>query len=388
MKKIIDIFFLGIIILIILGGALRPIINPTDVNVLENRSAYVIPTFSIKAFLDKSYQDNYEKAYSDQIPLANRMKSINNTIDISLKIKILKLISDSNYLKIGNYYLYNDYLVSKYADLTKYTEKLDAKIDNFNNISKSLTKQELYIYYIDRDVDVNFETSEKIHAYEYINDRISNKYHIREFLINNFDDYTNNYFKTDHHWNYKGSYRAYKDLIDFLFDSKEKSLVEPKKEVCLSSIINGSRGRDLGNIFYFNEHFCGYDYDLDNKQITINDKIVDYYGNYKNIINKEPNKVSYADWYGNDYALVTIDNDDKNKDNILIIGDSFDNAIIELLATHFNKIYSVDLRYYSKKYNKEFNIADFTKDNKIDKVLFIGTIGSFFAANDFLIERF
>ena len=69
MKKKEDKIFLGILVLILSGGFLKPIIRPIDINYYENRPANTIPNFSIKAIINKSFQDEFEKALSDQIPI-------------------------------------------------------------------------------------------------------------------------------------------------------------------------------------------------------------------------------------------------------------------------------------------------------------------------------
>ena len=59
------------------------------------------------------------------------------------------------------------------------------------------------------------------------------------------------------------------------------------------------------------------------------------------------------------------------KRNLLIIGDSYTNAINKLIATHFNKTYDVDLRHYKETFNEEFIINEYIEENDIDKVLII-----------------
>ncbi len=77
MKKIfdkIDIVFVSIVCLIFLGGLLNTIFNSDDINYYENRSAYKMPKISVSKILDKSFQNEVELFFSDQIPLAVFMK--------------------------------------------------------------------------------------------------------------------------------------------------------------------------------------------------------------------------------------------------------------------------------------------------------------------------
>ena len=74
MRKAENKIFIITIFIILLGGFIKPIINPKDINSYENRPANKIPEFSLNNFLAKNYQDNFEKALADQIPLSNKMK--------------------------------------------------------------------------------------------------------------------------------------------------------------------------------------------------------------------------------------------------------------------------------------------------------------------------
>ena len=70
---------------------------------------------------------------------------------------------------------------------------------------------------------------------------------------------------------------------------------------------------------------------------------------------------------------------------ILIVGESYDNALLKLLASHFNKTYSIDLRNYERENNKKFNYLEYLNDNNIDKVLLIGN-KDYFTMSEFNLE--
>lgn len=113
MRKIEDIIFLGVFILILIGGFLKPMIKPIDINYYENRPANNIPNFSISAIFDKSFQDEFEKALSDQIPLASKMKIAEKTVSLGTKI-IYANINNKKYNNVGAgiYYMKGNLLYS------------------------------------------------------------------------------------------------------------------------------------------------------------------------------------------------------------------------------------------------------------------------------------
>ena len=119
--------------------------------------------------------------------------------------------------------------------------------------------------------------------------------------------------------------------------------------------------------------------------VTINDEPAEDYGMQDAYLNEEPGYITYGDFYGNDYAKIVIDMNNAEKENILIIGESYDNAILKLLATHFNETHSIDLRHYSTTFGERFSFSKYVEENDIDKVLIIGN-GEFFGLSMFCLE--
>lgn len=383
MKKKEDKIFLGILVLILSGGFLKPIIRPIDINYYENRPANTIPNFSIKAIINKSFQDEFEKALSDQIPLASKMKIAEKTISLGTKILYANINNKSyNNIGAGIYYMKGNLL---YSPRTLSTEKeyLEKKVKNYNQIIEENKGTNFYLYYIEKDTDINFENNKKLNAYEYIDSTLNNKIKRSAFKVNNFKDFKENFYKTDHHWNYKGSYKAYKEIVELL-EINEKPL-EYEEELCLNSKLSGTKASQLGGALLLKENFCAYKFTMPNHEIYINNNIAPNYGNYKSYYENRNLPVSYGEYYGWDYGLIEFDYKNAKKGNLLIIGESYDNAINELISTHFNKTFNIDLRAYKTDMQKELNLKEFIKENKIDKVLLIGNI-DYFTLETFMLS--
>ena len=79
----------------------------------------------------------------------------------------------------------------------------------------------------------------------------------------------------------------------------------------------------------------------------------------------------YRELYGADFGEIVYDYKN-DKENLLIIANSYSNSINGLIASHFNKTYIVDPRHY-----KNFNYQSYITNNNIDKVLVIGNISLF-----------
>ena len=376
--KIVNFLFSFIVILFLGVGFIKPILKPIDYNYRENRYAYQLPKFSKESFANGDFQNEYELALSDQIPLAANMKLVEKTISLIEK-EVYYWNRKDTYNNMGGMYLFNDNLVYYHKDLSQIKSKIDTKVKNFNSVIKD--KNNVYLYYIEKDTDINFENNQKNGEYEYLEEQLGKDFKITKFSINSLKEFKNYFYRTDHHWNYKGSYKAYTELVKFLnLDNPIKNDVEK----CLNSTLSGSKSAVIGGSVMFREKFCYYDFDIPKYKIYINNELQKNYTDRDYYITNNPFSVGYAGFYGNDYGLLEFDFNNPSKGNLLIIGESYDNAINELLASHFNKTFNVDLRHYENDIGKKFDYNEFINENNIDIVLFIGNT-DFYTSSNFML---
>lgn len=384
--KLTNILFIVLIFLILFIGLLNTVFNSTDVNYYENRTAYKMPKLNIPKILDKTFQDEVELSFADQIPLATFMKKGYNFIHNVMANVVadigFKNNCENRYIKLGDSTVsYGcDKNLVYYASYISYNKELyDKKIANINKIIEN-TNINTYIYYIEKDTDINFNTNEKSDVFPYLKDNIHSE-NIYRYEINNFEEFKDYFYKTDHHWNNKGSYKAYTELVNIL--TEDESL-KYKEEICLNNNFSGSKSSFSGATHFYKEKFCFYSFDFPNYDIYVNGQNGNY-GNEEYHISHPNDNVSYGSFYGYDYGEIIFDNHSPNKENILIVGESYDNAILKLLASHFNKTFSIDLRNYKRENNKDFNYIEYLKENNIDKVLLIGNM-DYFIKEEFNLE--
>ena len=84
--------------------------------------------------------------------------------------------------------------------------------------------------------------------------------------------------------------------------------------------------------------------------------------------------------YGDDVGELIFDTGRRERPNILVMGESYDNAVLKLLAGHYNQLHSIDLRHYETQKGYAFNMSEYIRKNDISTVLFLGNIGLFIAA--------
>lgn len=380
--KRIDLIFLIIILLVLFGGFIKPIIKQNSINYYENRPSISFKNPTINTILDGSFQDNVEDTYEDQIPLYSYFKKGYNLLTNYVTLYINKSIYKNypnRYMPLNNLLIYNDNIVYYYRNLNDEKEKLDLKINNYNDYFNKFSNLDFYVYYIEKDTDIDFENNEKMGIYDYLKKGFRlDENNISRLKIDSFEDYENYFYKTDHHWNYKGSYQGYSDIIEMMTNEQKMEIVE---ERCLGLKFSGSKASSAGVTKIMYDNFCAYKFDYLDHTTSIEGNSIEY-GNEDKYFNNELSSVTYGDFYGGDDSIVIFNYNNRDKENILILGESYDNAIIKLIASHFNKTYSVDLRNYK---DKQFNFRDFVEENGITKVLLVGNI-DFFTMEEFMLK--
>ena len=188
-------------------------------------------------------------------------------------------------------------------------------------------------------------TGEKSQIYEYLCNNIKLPASRTErFEMTDFEEFSRCFYRTDHHWNEEGSYRGYLELLDFLGIADEP--IARGEKVLLSKTFAGSKTQSPG-VSSFRESFYAYKYDCPAMLTVENGVAVENYGKQDEYFagNGELPPITYGNFYGGDMGEIIFDTGDLSKENILILGESYDNAVLRLLASHFHKTYSKSTHY-------------------------------------------
>ncbi len=388
--KIVSYIFLAMILLIISIFWVSLFKEPKKSSIVENRNLIQYPYFDLQSFLQGNFQQTLENAMGDQVLASGTIKLkyktyhalVNNT-----QLKIIKRLHPNicyNYLAAGSgFFTYNcgDYLVNKPMDLQDLNSGLNLFYDNYNSF---FDLDEMYFYFVTSSDTMDFDNpSKNDEYYQLFLDKFKN---IDRLKIDSYDTFTNYFYKTDHHWNHRGSYQAYLDLLKLL--KINEPFHKPVSEETFDVNFIGSAGRaNLG--FSSKEPFKVYKFDLPMHKTFVNGKETTY-GNQENYFkgnySREKYVGHYGAFYGWDYGEVIYDYNNDKKENLLIISSSFSNSINQLLASHFNKTYIIDLRYYFNVNNEYFSPDDYIKKHKISTVLFLANFGAY-TSEEFWIKE-
>lgn len=384
-KRLLNILFVCVVMLALVSGLIKTLCFPDEINEYENRYAAQVEPLTLSSLLDGSFQSKMEAALSDQVFLSSSCKSLYNAVRSAFRNALLDPIlrhasyyyvslTDTVHVFGGSHLVYSSYVLD---DLK---ESLAATASSHNEMIAAHPVTDFYFYYIEKDADINFETGEQVQAYQYFREQLNvPAENVGHLPIPDFPTYRDNFYRTDHHWNHAGSYSGYLDLLELL------EIAEPALEPMSTAIIDdfsGSKAIQAAATTYL-EPFSAYQFAFPDMTITINGQPAQDYGNQEAFFAGACElPLTYGNFYGGDSGEVILDTGTTDRGNILIIGESHDNAILKLVASHYDRTHAIDLRNYTHYMGSEFQLTSYLKQHEIDTVLFIGSIG-FYTAETF-----
>ena len=153
-----------------------------------------------------------------------------------------------------------------------------------------------------------------------------------EKLAQHKDEYI--HFRTDHHWTALGAYYAYLTFAESA--GFEPVGIENYIEHSVSGFL-GSFGKGTQNKTIKDNPDTIYYYALDNGT-TFSRKMF--------VFPEDLSTVSYRVFLGGDYAKLDFNSSNKNGKTLVIIKDSYANALIPWLSPHYERIIVIDPRQY------------------------------------------
>lgn len=234
-----------------------------------------------------------------------------------------------------------------------------------------------YLYFINTSESVDFNNVKKYDAFGYIKTQFAMTGYA-ELSFDSFDTYKNYFYETDHHWNYRGSYRGYTDIMRMM-EGNAVTLLVPSGIHTYPVVYNGSLARDQ-LLTCSNEQFTVYRFSLPPYRTFVNDKARTYGFRYLYVSDSDlPHKTysnHYGMYYGDDQAKVVYQFNQPGKESILILATSFSNAINELIASHYNETHVLDFRHYPRIYGEQIDAQKYMEEHHLSKLLIIGDISS------------
>lgn len=372
-------------IFIIAISALSIITKDKNISDVEGRTLEAIPlsNISVGQVLKGEYFQRWDRYFSDHLYGRDNMVQQYMSLQEMLQKKYINevYIGKDNFLfGESSFMLDEDDIRSRSDYFNKFAEKYkDKKIYLVNVPNKSSIYPEKFPI-------ESYKSSESYYMDKFIkniDNNIIDVIDLNNVLSKNKDKSL--YYKTDHHWTMEGSYLGYKTIINEMNNDYEQiGYAQDKSNYNIETyneIFLGSNGRKIGYITDTMEDIQVY-----------NDKNIEeykaYYNNeeypliYKEKLSNDKFNDDYSVYIGGSKSELVVENNSSGNDlSIMIIGDSMDNTLIPLFSHHFNKIWSIDLRYYT-----EMDINNKIEIDNPDIIMLIGTPIGYLDSNEWVFR--
>ncbi len=175
------------------------------------------------------------------------------------------------------------------------------------------------------------------------------------------------YFATDHHWNDKGAYLAYRTIVNRMGMKETKA---DRTEQVGSTFLGTSLSR-LGLFGYKADTLCIPHFDDENDFVVYrNEEDVYMYGFYD--YSKADTVDAYSIYLGGNGGIIRVEREkgaEKKRERILLVRDSFASSLAPYLAKNG------DLVLYDPRYTQK-SVYDAIKTYDVDRVLVVASISS------------
>lgn len=371
--------FIGIFLLtIFIIPIFTTVDKDRDKSILENRNLAQSPKINKKILFNGEFFNSFEEYFSDQLYGRDTIMNLYSLIQLNLlekkKIGDVVIGDDGYLLPYKDYIPENQNIESSGNRVLETLLELDAVIREYDGDLYYLYiphKKDMYddkypSFYEDGHDNYIKRTEIKLNKIKESGINTVDSTYILEEAKKN-DDYI--YFKTDHHYNFKGAYYSYQELLKAINNNHpEYNLTYPQWDTMSIQRVEkkfiGSYLKKTGNID--DNHGDYYEYALPDDFPTYNrfesgkefDNFIfrenEYTGttvDHEYLLGNRPNTVikTYRDWLP----------------NILYIGYSYTNNLEAMSIYNFNEMHSIDPRYWNG------NISNYIKENKPDIVVVV-----------------
>ena len=313
----------------------------------ENRVLEELPKFSFFSLKSGDFTKKFEAYCKDQFIFKDTLVGARSKLDYALgkrEFNNVYIGSDKNYYEK---YKYDEKKVDKFI---KYVNDIDVK-DKYIAICPD--KGEVYSERLPKGAAFS---DERVVLDRYKNEIGATYIDLYKLMMDHKDEYI--FYKSDHHWR-EGAYLAYKELTKTMGLEEIKDI---EKVTCdnfrgsldsKSSYYNSAVDEIL---FYLPKNYDEIKVKGDDKEIKV--------------LNKDEfkKKDKYKALFSGNYGLVEIEGNPDSDKTLLIVKDSFANAVASLFTNEYKTIYMVDKRFFNQKIN------DFIKENDIDTCLVLGSV--------------
>lgn len=353
---------IGILVLVMIASAISP---KAEKSISENRTLQQRPKLTAQSLLTGKFSKEYGKYLSDQFPERQSMIKEKAKFDLLLGRREIN----------GVYICKDGYLMEGFTEAS--LEVTDGKIKAINNFVSQNPKLNVSMMLVPNKVEIyknllpkNSPSDSQKQYLDKMKEKIDKKVNFVNLItpFNRLKNSTQLYYKTDHHWTTDGAYKGYEEF------SKSKDLSPVQENSFTKSL---ATDKFLGSLYYKNGAQIGKPEDI---VLYLKDKpyplLVKYYDTKEKVTTlydarKLEGKDKYEIFTGGNHSQIKIRTNIKTKRKLLLIKDSYANAMLPFLINDFAEINVVDLRYYTG------TMSDILNNNEVTDVLILYNVNTF-----------
>ena len=341
--------------IIVIAGIVNLVWPDRSTSSMENRSLQTFPSMNLKSFQNGDAFEELNSWYSDQFLGREKL--------IQLKYLVSKISGEN---KIDDVFLGKDALIEDVSSVN--TEQ---KERNLQAINAFCTSHEVPSYFmiapnavsVQDDQLPAFSTTldqdQQIDDYYEGLDASIQRIDVRSALEEHKDEYL--YYKTDHHWTSLGAFYSFQTMASAmgLGDVSKKDYdIYP-----VSDDFEGTLAGKTGSVFLKDQ--IDIYVPKKNSEYIVTD--LTNVTTSRSIYSRKAlnTRDQYTVFLGGNAGRITIEMDNDSSRHLLLIKDSYANAMIQFLIPYFRTIDIIDPRYYFE------DVSNLINSQMITDVLFL-----------------
>ena len=336
-------------------GLLHILLPDRTFSPVENRTLSKMPDFSWSALVDGSYTSKLEKYLEDQFPLRDGWMGLKNRYEYLLGKR-----------EFHGVYLCGDRLIHKIEDASRaeqniaYLQKLTELTDVPVYLGLIPTAAEVY-----RDqLPAGAENFDQAAYLEKVRESVPDAVWVDMEKWMYGASGVSLYYRTDHHWTSAGAWHGYAALMEAMGEPFEP-LGTPET---VSKDFYGTLYSSSGVHWLAPDTIERY---VSGEGVTVeNFEKGETHGLYVDSFLGEKDK--YASFLGGNTPLYIIRNPEAaSGEKLLVVRDSYSDAMAPFLSQYFAEIHLVDLRYYRT------SVAEYARENGMDQIFVCYSVENF-----------
>lgn len=336
-------------------GLLHILLPDRTFSPVENRTLSKMPDFSWSALVDGSYTSRLEKYLEDQFPLRDGWMGLKNRYEYLLGKR-----------EFHGVYLCGDRLIHKIEDASRaeqniaYLQKLTELTDIPVYLGLIPTAAEVY-----RDqLPAGAENFDQAAYLKKVRESVPDAVWVDMEKWMDGASGVSLFYRTDHHWTSAGAWHGYAALMEAMGEPFEP-LGTPET---VSENFYGTLYSSSGVHWLAPDTIERY---VAGESVTVeNFEKGETHGLYVDSFLGEKDK--YASFLGGNTPLYIIRNPEAaSEEKLLVVRDSYSDAMAPFLSQYFAEIHLVDLRYYRT------SVVEYARENGMDRIFVCYSVENF-----------